>query len=325
MPSLRELEVTPAAPLLERIFSRARVSDLPAAGYASTLFHLFGLPREPGPDLPTAPYCRLADGGPMDDGFWLQASPVHLRPDGDGLLLFDAGVLELTQEDASGLADSFRRHFDEMPWRLEVGSPERWYLRLEQQPDLATSPLDEVAGRNIDPFLPTGSESSAWHSILNEVQMLFHMDQVNMLREGRGKLAINGLWLHGGGNLQPIGQLPFDSVSADEALVRGMASCAGLEPLPLAQDSADLIPDRGRRLAVVDLLQRPVLDADPLGWVETLERFDTWLKPLLTGVRSRRLEYLNIHPCTGVSYRVDATALRRFWRPRRTMAHYLSL
>ena len=323
MPALRELDMIPRAPAVERCLSRATTSYLPVSDYSSTLFHLFGLSYEPQADLPTAPFCRMADGGAADAGFWLQATPVHLRPDGDGLLLFDAGVLAITQDEAGQLADKFRQHFSEMSWQLEVGSPDRWYLRLEQRPDLVTAPLVDVAGRNIDSYLPTGSESSIWHSILNEVQMLFHMSKVNMLREGRGELSINGIWLHGGGYLQPVNQVVFDSICADEPLVRGLAQCAGIESLPLPRTSIELLPQAGRRLVVADLFGRPVLDADPMGWYEALEQFDTWLEPLLAEVRARRLGHINLYPCNGSVYRVDAKALRRFWRSRPSIDRYL--
>jgi len=323
IPALREIDITPTAALLEKCLSRATLSDLPALDFPSTLLQLFSVSFESQTSLPTAPWCRLSDGGMADDAYWIQASPVHLRPDGDGLLLFDAGVLEITLDEANQLADSFRQHFSDMPWQLEVHSAQRWYLRLEQEPDLATSSLVDVAGRNINSFLPTGADSSAWRSILNEVQMLFYMAKVNMLREGRGQLTVNGLWLHGGGYLHSIQNLSFDSVYANEPLVRGMAQSAGLEPKSFPADSSEL-PVAGKSLVVADLLERPVLDADPVGWVEALELFDAWLQPLVAEVKSKRLEYLNIYPCNGTVYRIDTRALRRFWRPGPAIKKYIS-
>ncbi|MCP3669973.1 MAG: hypothetical protein GY814_05990 [Gammaproteobacteria bacterium] len=323
LPSLRELNILPSAPIVERCLSRARVSSLPATDYPATIFSRFGLFHEQGADLPTAAFCRLADGAQDANGFWMQASPVHLRPDGDGLLLFDADLLEISRDEANQLADLFRQHFTAMPWQLELYTPQRWYLHLEQQPDLHTAPLADVTGRNIDSFLPQGGDSTGWHSILNEVQMLFHTAQVNMLREGCGQLSINGLWLHGGGYLSPMEQQRYAAVFADEPLVRGMALAAGLEPVALPKSSGELGLNQGRSLVVADLLQRPILDADPVGWLESLERFDAWLEPLLTEVRAKRLGHFNLYPCNGSVYRVDAAALRRFWRSRPGMGKYL--
>ncbi len=323
IPSLRELDITPAVPVVEKCLSRATLSNLTATDYTTTVFELFGLSHEQNADLPTAAFCRLSDGASEDTGFWMQASPVHLRPDGGGLLLFDAEVLDITLDEANQLADLFRQHFSHMPWQLEVCMPQRWYLRLEQQLDLQTSPLVDVTGRNIDSFLPRGVDSSSWHSILNEMQMLFHMAQVNLLREGRGQLSINGLWLHGGGYLPAVERQPYASVCADAPLVRGMASVAGLEPTLLPTSSSELVSNQGRSLVVADMLERSTLDADPMGWLEALERFDLWLKPLLDEVKARRLGYIDLYPCNGSVYRVDAAALRRFWRSKPRIGTYL--
>ncbi len=324
MPALREIDIKPKASVIEKCLSKVSVSEISARDYSSTLFHLFGLNADPSSDLPTASFCRLADSGQQDDGYWLQASPVHLRPDGDGLLLFDAGHLEISLDEANQLADLFQKHFSDTGWRLEIYSPQRWYLWLERQADIQTIPLSDVIGRNVHGFLPQGGDSARWESILNEVQMLFYTATVNIHREGRGLLAINGLWLHGGGSFNPIENRNYDSVSGDEVLARGMAQAAGLDPIALPRDSADLILDGGRQLVVVDLLERPVLDADPYGWVKSVEKFDAWMGTLLKAVGSKRLGYINLYPCNGSVYRIDAAALRRFWRPRKPLDHFLS-
>ena len=323
MPALREIDATPKAASIEGCLARASVTEITPRDYPSTLFHLFGLSQEPSGDLPTAPFCRLADGAPPDAGYWLQASPVHLRPNGDGLLLFDAGHLNISLDEANRLAAMVREHFSDQGWRVEVYDPQRWYLAMEKRPDLQTSPLFEVIGRNIDGFLPRGRDAMDWHAKLNEMQMLLHMAQVNMLREGRGQLSINGLWLHGGGSFHPITDAVYTAVSADEPLVRGMALAAGVTPSALPRESVELLSGSARQLVVTQLLERAVLDADPYGWVAAVERMDAWLEPLLQAVRAKRLGHINLYPCNGSVYRIDAGGLRRFWRGRRALDSYL--
>ncbi|MEJ2530133.1 MAG: hypothetical protein P8Z39_08815 [Gammaproteobacteria bacterium] len=312
IPGLEEIDAVPDAPRVERCLSRADIISIDACDYTTTLFQLFGLTASESGDHPTAPFCRLADGATKDNGYWLQAAPVHLRPDGGGLLLFDAGELDLTLEEAKQLADLIREHFSDRGWWLEVHDPRRWYLRLDVRPDLQTSALTDVIGRNIDHFLPRGKDAMDWHSILNELQMLLHMAKVNLQREGRGQLPINGLWLHGGGSYQSIKQTVYASVSADEPLVRGMSLASGINPGHFPQNSAELCLDTGRHLVVFNQLERSVLNADPYGWIESIERFDKWLEPLLGAIRSRRVAYIDIHPCNSQVYRITAGALRRF-------------
>lgn len=324
MPSLDGVDAAPKATVLERSLSRANVSTLTPKDYASTLFHLFGLSQNSSNDLATAPYCRLADGGQVDDGYWLQLSPVHLQPDGDGLLLFDTAHLGLSLDEAEQLADLVRKHFSDSNWQLELYEPQRWYLSLKQKPDLQTSPLTEVIGRNINAFLPQGGEAMEWHVILNELQMLLHSSKVNMLREGRGRLSINGLWPHGGGSCQAIEQTSYAGVAGDDELLRGIAQTARVKARALPLDSSILGSESEQLLVVYSQIQRSVLDADPYGWVESVENFNRWLGPLLELVRSNRLGYLDIYPCSGTRYRINPSSLRRFWRRSRPLTFLLS-
>ncbi len=324
MPALREIEVSPQAKFLESALSRADVGSIDAHGYAATLFHLLGITASDSRHLPTAPFCRLADGAMHDDIYWLQASPVYLRPDGDGLLLFDAEVLDITLDEARQLVDLVQEHFSDRDWKLEIYDPQRWYLGLEHQPDIKTYPLSDVIGRNIDSFLPVGSEAMFWHSLMNEMQMLLHMGGVNQKREGGGQLPINGIWLHGGGSFQSVERTVYTSIFADEPLVRGMALASGKDPVRLPRNSMEFVSKSGRSLMVYDALERSVLNADPYGWGESVELFDRWLESLLQAVRSKQLDGIDIYPCNGQVYRVDANSLRRFWRRRKPLGHYIN-
>jgi hypothetical protein len=324
MPGLGDMDASPQVPSLERALSRANLSDIAQKDYAATLFHLFGLGQNQSGDLPTAPYRRLGDGGQTNDRYWLQLSPVHLQPDGDGLLLFDSVYLGLSIEEAQQLADLVRDHFSDRDWTLELFDPQRWYLGLDAQPDLQTSPLSDVIGRNINRYLPRGSDAMEWHVILNELQMLLHTSKVNMLREGRGELSINGLWPHGGGHYQAIQKTSYGGAVGDDPLLCGIAQAAGIESVALPQDSSELEPKRGRLLVVYSQIQRSVLDADPRGWVDSVESFNAWLEPLLGAVRSNRLGYINIYPCNGSLYRLEAKSLRRFWRRSKPLISFIS-
>ena len=323
MPSLGGIDAAPKTPLLEQSLSRANGSAFAPKEYAATLLHLFGLSSTNFDDLPTAPYCRLGDGGQADDRYWLQLSPVHLQPDGDGLLLFDTAHLNLSLDEAQQLAALVREHFSDRNWELELYNPQRWYLSLQQRPDLQTSPLTEVIGRNIKRFLPKGGEAMEWHVMLNELQMLLHSSKVNMLREGRGELSINGLWPHGGGHYQAIQHTNYGGVVGDDPLLGGIAQAAGIESRTLHQDSSELGSTSEQLLVVYNQIQRSLLDADPYGWVESVESFNAWLEPLLAAVRSNRLGYINIYPCNGSLYQIEAKSLRRFWRRSKPLISYI--
>ena len=69
----------------------------------------------------------------------------------------DGHILEavLAAEEADALAASLHAACEAEGWRLSAPTPLRWYLHAPRAPDLATTPLDEVAGEYIAPPTPT--------------------------------------------------------------------------------------------------------------------------------------------------------------------------
>lgn len=324
MPALDQIDQAPDLKLLERLFARAQPVTHPGDDLASVLFGLFGLSSDRNTNLPTATYRRVGDGAPADDRYWLQLTPVYLRPDQDRLLLFDVEDLDLTLDEASELAQLFNSHFAEEGWQVEVAHPHRWYLPLASEPDLKTYELTDVFGRNMDLFLPDGEEGIRWHGVLNEIQMLFYSAELNERREQAGKGPVNGLWLSGGGKLAGQPQTSLTTFYGDSVLLRGLASVAGktVEPLPDRVDSL-LDSATGETLVCYDRLLRPVLCADPYAWSEQAVQLERWIEPLVEAVRHKRLNSLRLYTCNGQQYSIDRGTLRRFWKRPRPLAQCL--
>ncbi|AKH22084.1 hypothetical protein AAY24_06025 [Sedimenticola thiotaurini] len=315
MPTLDQLQPQPGFKLLERLFARSDRQTHPGDDLESVLFGLFGISSENGGNLPTAAYRRIGDGGTADSRYWLQLTPVYLRPDQDRLLLFDVEDLNLTLAESKGLAKLFNDHFIDEGWQVEVPHPHRWYLSLAEEPDLKTYELTDVFGRNMDLFLPEGEEGIRWHGVLNEIQMLFYTSELNAQREQSGKGPVNGLWLSGGGKSHSQLQTGMSALYGDSALLRGLASTAGT-PVETLPDRLDGLCDAsgGEILVCYELLRRPVLCADPFAWSEQLIQLQNWIEPLLDGLRQKRLNSLFLYPCNGQQYRIDRHSLRRFWK-----------
>lgn len=323
MPTLDQAGVALDFKLLERLLSRARRVAHPGHDLESVLFGLFGISMENTPNPPTAPYRRIGDGAAADDRYWLQLTPIYLRPDQDRLLLFDVEDLDLTLDEANQLAQCFNSHFAEEGWQAEVRHPHRWYLSLDPEPSLKTYELTDAFGRNMDLFLPEGEEGIRWHGVLNEIQMLFYTADLNDRREQAGKGPINGLWLSGGGKLADRPQTRLTALYGDSPLLRGLARAAGQPIEPLPERAASLLGQEGEGLVCYDRLQRSVLCADPYGWREQLGQFENWIKSLLDAIRTKQLHSLQLYTCNGHCYQLDRAALRRFWKRRRPLADRL--
>lgn len=312
---------------LERLLARADQCSLTVTSAADLLFYLSGLPSPSGVDLPSAALCRLADGFPPDDGCWMHADPVHLKPDRDRVLLFDARHLELSREQAEQLARQVEVFYRDDGWRLEMASPERWYLRLPRTPAMRTRPIEEAVGRSLEPYLPAGPEAVPWRTRLNEVQMLLHHSEVNQQREQSGRPAINGLWLWGAGRLPAVPRhIPLAEIYADQLLARGLALHLGIAVHPRPVDLDQLLDGqvKGEVLVLLDDLHAPLLDADPMAWrdaVEALER--AWFLPL-TRALGRRSLGLYLYAGQARRYACTSRSLRRFWRRRQPLASHIT-
>jgi len=315
----------PRPPALERLLARAAPTRRPPTTVAELLFELYALPIPSDADLPSAALCRLADGFAADDACWMHADPVHLKPDRDRLLLFDGRHMELSREQAEQLAQQLGSFYRGEGWRLQVAAPERWYLQLPRTPKLRTRPVEQAVGRNLEPFLPAGPEGGPWRSRLNEVQMLLHHSEVNLEREQQGLPSINGLWFWGAGRLPTgSGRAPFTAVYTDQLLTRGLALWQGIpaHDRPSGLDQLLATQPGGEVLVLLDDLQLPLLDAEPVAWRAALEALElAWFAPLSRAL-GRRLGWLCLYPGQGWRYVCGPGSLRRFWRRPRPLESY---
>ncbi|MDH3514986.1 MAG: hypothetical protein OEM83_08995 [Gammaproteobacteria bacterium] len=310
---------------LETLLSRAEVIDrgIPS-GYEEGLFALFDLTRQDNTDLPVAAVTRMFDMGVIDNDWWLRADPVHLSLDRDRLILADARRLEVTPQDADSLVAEVMEVFKEDGWLLKAPHPERWYLKPQQPPKLTTSSLSQVVGRDIHGFLPRGPDDKAWHTILNEIQILLHAATVNAEREKNGKLPINSLWFWGSGRLPRIAPVSWTRVWSNEPVTLSLAKLSGTAGAARPGSYADWRrqADRpGEDLVILDDAHGASLHADAEDWNQTLTRLEqNWLAPLLKDLKSGAVARATLLTDAGIGYSITSSQARRWWRWRRALA-----
>jgi hypothetical protein len=316
----------PTAPALEWLLARARVGVAPASADA-VLFELFGLPVATEADLPVAAITRLADGAAIDDGWWLRADPVHLRPDLRGIFLVDARVLAIKPAEALALVEAFNQTFATDGLRLDALRPDRWYLRLPADPGVRTHALENVIGRDIKPLLPYGPARRRWHALLTEAQMLFHAHPVNRAREDRNQPLLNGIWLWGGG-VCPVGaRSPAAGLYANDPLTRGLARLAGTAVSPVPENANDWLDASTTEADSLTALETTCFDAsddDPMAWAEHVAELErAWFAPCRRLLQTGKLATLHLHPVNGRMYTVTKKAQWKFWKYRKPLhTHY---
>jgi hypothetical protein len=313
-------------PMLERLLARAdRQPQEALHNLESVLFALFEIPTPAGEDLPVAAVTRMLDMGIVDQEWWLRADPVHLRPDRGTLVLADNTLLQLTAAEAGALVGEILEVFAADGWLLKAPRPDRWYLKLPRAPRLHTTALPNLVGRNVDAFLPRGDDGKAWHTILNEIQILLHTSKVNTEREKQGRLSVNSLWFWGGGRLPRIMPVRWTRLWSDEPVSLALARLAGLASGARPEDFAAWQPQAGagRHLLVLDQLRAPAQYGETQQWSETLRRLEQdWLAPLYQALKDRVVAGVTIHSDAGESFVLGRGQARRWWRSPRPLASY---
>lgn len=310
------LAASAAGPALRTILLHAQRER--AGSAADWLCARFNVARQQ--DAPAAPFAALGDGL-QPDGYWLCADPVSLVLHRDSFALAACtSALRLAQ--AQQLVAALNRHFAADGMRFHAADAGRWYLSLAQRPELRTHPLAQVLGRDIQPYLPQGSDGLKWHGLLNELQMLLHAHPVNAELEQEGAMPVNSVWLWGGGELAAGAPQPGLSVWADDALARGLALAhqSRLAALPSsAQDWLRQAHAAGEHLVI----QPPLSAAAPQQAWERLE--SDWFAPLLDMLRKGQVARLTLHLAgeSVNSFSVTRADLWKFWHRARPLEDYL--
>lgn len=314
-------------PVLEALLARSdRRNGDNRNDLEGVVFDLFNIQVDRDKDLPVAAITRVLDLGIIDSGWWLRADPVHLELDHDRLILADGAVLHVTQEEAERLVAEMMEVYADEGWVLRAAQPDRWYLKPPQEPSIKTTPLPTVVGRDVHPFLPQGEDSKAWHTFLNEVQILLHTASVNGERERRGKLSINSVWFWGGGRLPELRHVQWSKVWSAEPVSLALARLSGTpRAVPPANATGWLkhtdVP--GQHLLVLDEGRRAVQYDDIESWQTFIQNLETnWAAPLLEAVQTKTVQSVTFYTESGQRFRFTPKGIKRWWRRRRPLSKY---
>jgi len=298
----------PRLPALEMICSRGEFTfATPALDYYQQVCKLSGIVRGPHGDAPVAVLTRLGEVGAPDDGWWLRADPVTLVAHRNQLAL--AAVRpQLEAWEPQALQQQVNEHFTGAGWRLVSFGSSRWYIETGREQDLGCHPPEHALGHDISGFQPVGGDSVHWRGIVNEIQMLWHDCPVNRVREERGLVPVNSLWLWGGGRLETSQPAPWSAVWGYGALATGVALVAGAG---LSRDAAQAL-EGGASISGPVLALARIETPDPDAALNELER--DWALPLLAALDAGRLDGVMLYSGDGRCHHLDRHLRRRWWR-----------
>jgi hypothetical protein len=313
------------SPALEALLCRAEIRAIQATHYYQWLGNAFGLEK-----LAVAPITLQADGIEPGKEYWLRADPVHLRIQRDEMFLFDSHAAPLQQQEANALCATLNQHFARDQLQFIPAAPDRWYIKLNREPALSTSMLDQASGNSIDALMPAGAESPLWRQRMNEVQMLLFEHQVNIARESRRELPINSVWFWGGGFMPQTISSDYTQVMSDEIFARGLAQTARVsaEPLPTncLEFSLDDKNHNNKKLIIINMLHNIMVYGDVVKWRDAQEQLDAdYFVPLLAALKSGAIDTLTIIDPKSYKPRefiITKNSLRKFWRRAKPLGTY---
>jgi hypothetical protein len=255
-PIAAEVLAAASAPWLKAALARAQAAQAEridgGAPHLGWLWRRFGGSGE----SVTAPYALRALAPDADPGLqsW-HIDPVHFAFARDHVLVSPLDAPP-TREETDRLASHLRAALDDVGIAATLHlHANRWLLSLAAPWSLQTTPLDAALGQSALEHWPEGDDASIWRRLLTEVQMRWHTEPANDLREAANRPAVNGLWLHGGGRWQPLPRRPYGAFAGSDPVLRGWALASGVASSALLDDGAappaqvDVLSIRGDLLA----------------------------------------------------------------------------
>lgn len=263
------------------------------------LFGLFAIHDDP---LPFAAATHAADTGVADERVWLRVDPVHLALGPQQAFLTDPAVLGLSCAEADALGGLLAPLFTDHGYALEIPKPGRWYVCLDSEDTIRTTPLSSALGCDVASLLPSGPRRTAWHRLITEAQMLLHVSEINQVREDQGRPVVNSLWLWGEGRLKHP-SVSWSCILADDLLIEGLGLASNCVPGPVPDHAAEVLAHdvRGRVL----IAPRPIEDSEALN--------SRWLAPLFAALRANRLSSVMLVDDLA-TLEIDTRQARRWWR-----------
>lgn len=135
-------------------------------------------------------------GGEASHAFWMYATPVNMQLGRDSYFLTDPATTVITAEERIALLESLNTHFAGLGYAF-YQVDDVWFVGLDKNPDITTTPIALVNNQDISPHLPQGEGALQWNKLQNEIQMLLFSHPVNQAREAQGEPVINSLWCYG--------------------------------------------------------------------------------------------------------------------------------
>lgn len=316
-----ELASLQSASALSRLLAKAQVEQLNVP-LEALICQQFGLNKDG--DLPIAAISAAADGLDVGGSYWLRADPVHFVMQRDCFSLSEPAPLFVNSAHATLMIASLNKHFVQDGLVFCIGKSGAWYLCADKTAQVTTTLPSVAMDKNVHHFMPQGTDSAKWKSMLNEVQMLLHDHPANEARESTGELVVNSVWLSGGGVMPAFKamQQDVDLMTANDVLSVGLATWANLAYQSVPSSLDELLQSTAQHVR----LALPQSNHSQTDHHQTSHLDATWFTPLFASLRNKQIEQLTLNlgfyeKCLVVV--IKPLDVYKFWRKPKAMMQYL--
>ncbi len=108
---------------------------------------------------------------------------------------------DLPQAESDTLLEAMRPFFAEDGITIYPDQPGRWLAHGDAFTGLPSASPDRVAGRDLTPWMLAPAQAGGLIRLISEMQMLLYTHTLNDMREARGALPVNAIWISGTGAL----------------------------------------------------------------------------------------------------------------------------
>jgi hypothetical protein len=221
------------------------------------------------------------------------ATPVHYVAEMTSVRLAADGMLSLTPAGADTLAADFNQVWKGSGIHMTAARSAQLFCTFDRDMQVVTRDPEDVLGRHIEEFLPSGADAARLQQLISETEMWLFEHEANRARAQRDLPVINGLWFWGGG--APIASLPeVQGWAAGDDLFFSAFSVPQDEKCPSGVVAAGCVPGAEQWHALESRWLRSAIDQ-------------------LRGGKIQRLQLSAADRC----FTVTARGLRRFWRRKK--------
>jgi hypothetical protein len=284
-------------PLLEQLL--ARVDDwTPVSDWRAEAFRVIAPQASCMPAVAAVALC--ADRAAVDAAWVCVATPVHYVAEMTSVRLGKDGMLSLTPAAADSLAADFNRVWKGSGIHMTAARSAQLFCTFDREMQVVTRDPEDVLGRHIEEFLPTGADSGKLRQLISETEMWLFDHEANRARTRLSVPVVNGLWFWGGG--APIASLPNLQgwVAGDDLFFNAFTA---------RTDAARVPPDE--KFPSVVVAAGCVPGSEPWQALES-----RWLRPALIELRAGGIERLQLSAADRC-FTLTARGLRRIWRRRK--------